>query len=71
MATTDKNMVAATEVAHEAQHHITVTEATQLADETDNVKYSPWTLHMFRLYGVLLCAYFCACLNGFDGSVMG
>lgn len=71
MATTDEKGITATEMVEEAQHHITTTEATQLADETDNVKYSPWTLHMFRLYGALLCAYFCACLDGFDRSVMG
>ncbi|KAF2466657.1 general substrate transporter [Lindgomyces ingoldianus] len=53
------------------EHGITVDEATHLADQTSSVKYSPWTPHMFRLYGVLLCAYFCACLNGYDGSVMG
>lgn len=50
---------------------ITTLEATQLAEEVEQVKCSPWTASMFRLYGVMLCAYFCACLNGFDGSVMG
>lgn len=54
-----------------SEPHITVGEVTQIADENANIKYSPWTRHMLRLYGVLLCAYFCACLNGYDGSVMG
>lgn len=49
----------------------TAAEATHLADQVQQLKPSPWTPSMFRLYGVMLCAYFCACLNGFDGSVMG
>lgn len=50
---------------------ITTLEATQLVEAVGQIKCSPWTASMFRLYGVMLCAYFCACLNGFDGSVMG
>ncbi|KAH6695675.1 general substrate transporter [Plectosphaerella plurivora] len=47
------------------------TLAEQIAHEVDNTKYSPWTLSMFRLYGVLFVAYCCGCLNGYDGSLMG
>lgn len=57
--------------SHARDDGITTLEATHLADAVGQVKCSPWTLNMFRLYGVMLCAYFCACLNGFDGSVMG
>ncbi|OAA62868.1 major facilitator superfamily transporter lactose [Niveomyces insectorum RCEF 264] len=45
--------------------------AVQLAHDADTEAYSPWTLHMFRLYLVLACAYLCGCLNGYDGSLMG
>lgn len=45
--------------------------ATQIAHETDNAKYSPWTWHMIRLYMILSVAYLCGCLNGYDGSLMG
>jgi hypothetical protein len=45
--------------------------AVQLAHEVDETKYKPFTLSMFRLYGVLLVAYLCGCLNGYDGSLMG
>lgn len=47
------------------------TLAEQIAHEVDNTNYSPWTLSMFRLYGVLFVAYCCGCLNGYDGSLMG
>lgn len=46
-------------------------QALQLSDEVDDVKYSPWTKSMFRLYGCLAVAYLCGCLNGYDGSLMG
>ena len=45
--------------------------AVQLAHDADTTKYSPWTKKMFRLYLVLACAYFCGCLNGYGGSLMG
>lgn len=48
-----------------------VDEAVQLAHDVSGVEYSPYTLSMFRLYGCLLIAYLCGCLNGFDGSLMG
>ncbi|KAL3496074.1 putative MFS monosaccharide transporter [Aspergillus germanicus] len=42
-----------------------------IADVVQEGKYSPWTPSMFRLYGCLLVAFFCATINGYDGSVMG
>lgn len=46
-------------------------DAILLATAADTSTYSPWSLPMFRLYGVLSIAYLCGCLNGFDGSLMG
>ena len=46
-------------------------EATELDDQLRDIKYSPWTRRMFRLYGCLLVGYFGATTNGYDGSVMG
>lgn len=46
-------------------------DVVQIATEADTSNDSPWTLSMFRLYGVLSVAYLCGCLNGFDGSLMG
>jgi hypothetical protein len=46
-------------------------DAILLATAADTSIYSPWSLPMFRLYGVLSIAYLCGCLNGFDGSLMG
>ncbi|KAH8588133.1 lactose permease [Bisporella sp. PMI_857] len=43
----------------------------QLANDVGEAQYNPWTKNMFRLYGCLLIAYFCGCLNGYDGSLMG
>lgn len=48
-----------------------VVEAIHVAELAQDTHYSPWTLSMFRLYGVLLVGYFGACLNGYDGSLMG
>lgn len=48
-----------------------VDEAVQLAHDVSDVVYKPYTLSMFRLYGCILIAYLCGCLNGFDGSLMG
>ncbi|KAJ4249849.1 hypothetical protein NW762_012192 [Fusarium torreyae] len=45
--------------------------ATEIAHEVENNNYSPWTASMFQLYGVLIVAYCCGCLNGYDGSLMG
>ncbi|KAH6972409.1 lactose permease [Ilyonectria sp. MPI-CAGE-AT-0026] len=45
--------------------------AENLADRAAEVECSPWTKSMFRLYGCLLITYFCGCLNGYDGSLMG
>jgi hypothetical protein len=49
----------------------TVGGVLQLAHEVDSTKYKPFTMSMFRLYGVLFVAYLCGCLNGYDGSLMG
>jgi hypothetical protein len=46
-------------------------DAIQLAEAVESTKYSPWTASMFRLYGCLMIAYLCGCLNGYDGSLMG
>jgi hypothetical protein len=46
-------------------------DAIQLAEAVESTNYSPWTPSMFRLYGCLLIAYLCGCLNGYDGSLMG
>ena len=48
-----------------------VDEAVQLAYDVSDVPYKPYTLSMFRLYGCIMIAYLCGCLNGFDGSLMG
>lgn len=45
--------------------------AVQIAHDTEQQNYSPWTMHMWRLYAVLWVAYLCGCLNGYDGSLMG
>jgi hypothetical protein len=45
--------------------------AVQLAHDVDNRDYSPWSKTMVHLYSVLVCAYLCGCLNGYDGSLMG
>ncbi|KAF4470118.1 Lactose permease [Fusarium albosuccineum] len=45
--------------------------ADHIADRAAEVECSPWTKSMFRLYGCLLITYFCGCLNGYDGSLMG
>ncbi|PLB55754.1 putative MFS monosaccharide transporter [Aspergillus steynii IBT 23096] len=50
---------------------MTPDQASELADVVTNGKYSPWTWSMLRLYGVLLVGFFCATINGYDGSVMG
>lgn len=39
-----------------------VGEVVQLAEDVESQELSPWTLHMFRLYGVLAFAYLCGCL---------
>jgi hypothetical protein len=48
-----------------------IDDAINLADAVATAKYSPWAPGVFRLYGVLLTAYLSACLNGYDGSLMG
>jgi hypothetical protein len=45
--------------------------AFQLSQDAVNVKQSPWKAGMLRLYGCLAIAFFCGCLNGYDGSLMG
>ncbi|KAF7929972.1 uncharacterized protein EAE97_009569 [Botrytis byssoidea] len=56
---------------HETKSEGIVGEAVQLAHDVDETKPRPFTLGMFRLYGCLMVAYLCGCLNGFDGSLMG
>lgn len=46
-------------------------DAQQLATDVETEAYSPWTGQMIRLYLVLIVAYLCGCLNGYDGSLMG
>lgn len=55
----------------EVKRHDEVNNAAQIAKRAAEIKYNPWTKSMFRLYGCLLVAYFCGCLNGYDGSLMG
>lgn len=45
--------------------------AIQLAEGSLEAKYNPWTKSLSRLYGCLIIAYLCGCLNGYDGSLMG
>jgi len=45
--------------------------AAELAHNLSDIECKPWTKSMFRLYGCLAIAYFCGCLNGYDGSLMG
>jgi hypothetical protein len=52
-------------------HGTDTSTAVQLAHDVDNNVYSPWTPAMFRLYMILIIAYLCGCLNGYDGSLMG
>lgn len=55
-------------------HHDDVPDidhAVHIAHETEEKKISPWTWAMLRLYLVLMVAYLCGCLNGYDGSLMG
>lgn len=54
-----------------AIEHTDTNAAVQLSHDVDSSDYSPWTMTMFRLYGVLVIAYLCGCLNGYDGSLMG
>jgi hypothetical protein len=46
-------------------------ELVHVAEQAAEIRCNPWTKSMFRLYGCLLIAYFCGCLNGYDGSLMG
>jgi hypothetical protein len=46
-------------------------ELLHVVEQAAEIRCSPWTKSMFRLYGCLLISYFCGCLNGFDGSLMG
>lgn len=50
---------------------IKIDNIVALVQDESSQKYSPWTPSMWRLYGVLLVAYLCGCLNGYDGSLMG
>ncbi len=49
----------------------TTENALQLGEAVAAYHPSPWTGSMFKLYGVLAFAYLNACLNGYDGSLMG
>jgi len=55
----------------EVKWHAQASNAAQIAERAAEINYDPWTKSMFRLYGCLLVAYFCGCLNGYDGSLMG
>jgi hypothetical protein len=59
----------------DASHHEVVLdnpdELRHVAEQVSEVRSSPWTKSMARLYGCLVIAYFCGCLNGYDGSLMG
>jgi len=48
-----------------------VVNAVHLAEEAAGARYDPLTHGLLRLYGCLLIAYLCGCLNGYDGSLMG
>lgn len=37
---------------------------------SDEPLSSLWTLHMLRLYGILLLGYLCIVLQGYDGALM-
>lgn len=41
-----------------------------LAEALEQVKPSPWTRRMFKLYFFLLIAFLNSCINGYDGSLM-
>ncbi|KAI4596922.1 hypothetical protein KJ359_004832 [Pestalotiopsis sp. 9143b] len=56
---------------HTVEHTQDTGAAVQLAHDVDNTVYSPWSLTMFRLYSILIIAYLCGALNGYDGSLMG
>lgn len=60
-------------VEHQAREprQVAVEDAVMIADRAEHTKVSPWTISMLRLYGCLLIGYLCACMNGYDGSVMG
>lgn len=55
----------------EVKRHAEASNAAHIAEQVAEIKYNPWTKSMFRLYACLLVAYFCGCLNGYDGSLMG
>ncbi|CAK7220632.1 hypothetical protein SBRCBS47491_004254 [Sporothrix bragantina] len=55
----------------EERQSVAIEDAAMIADGVENIKVSPWTISMLRLYGCLLVGYLCACMNGYDGSVMG
>lgn len=69
MAEVEKEPSAAAQ--HEGGQHQDADALIQLAHDVDNTKYSPWTPTLLRLYLVLIPAYLCGCLNGYDGSLMG
>lgn len=54
-----------------SRHEDVDVAAADLAERAAEADCSPWTRNMFRLYGCLLVTYFCGCLNGYDGSLMG
>lgn len=53
------------------EHDETARDALQLAIDVEEIECKPFTKNMFRLYGCMLVCYFCGCLNGYDGSLMG
>lgn len=55
----------------QVNRHVEATDAAQIARQPAEFKYDPWTKSMLRIYGCLLVAYFCGCLSGYDGPLMG
>lgn len=47
-----------------------VVASVGLAEALKQVKPSPWTRRMFKLYCFLLIAFLNSCINGYDGSLM-
>ena len=47
-----------------------VAASVGLAEALEQVKPSPWTKRLFKLYFFLLIAFLNSCINGYDGSLM-
>jgi hypothetical protein len=71
MAESEKEAGATAVQQHSHNEHHDTDEAIRLAHDVDTTYYSPWSPYMLRFYMILVCAYLCGCLNGYDGSLMG